>query len=179
MDKHLRPTRFSAEANTNTSEREWKHWFRTFTNFLTTIEAQNPDKLNTLINYCMSLQRSLSTLQILFHIKMQDTLKGMYVKQKNEIYNHVLASRTQNETESLDEFIQELTTAKNVHLLTLVVLSIVVSLYVVLSSTESVHEKSDNAYSRMPHLQRMKLSDRLEHWRWHRNNLHHITRANL
>jgi hypothetical protein len=109
MDKHLRPPRFSADPNTASAEKEWKHWFRTFENFLASIADQNPDKLVTLTNYVTS--------DIFEHIadsasynSAVNTLKALYVKQKNEVYNrHVLASRRQREGETLDQYIQELT----------------------------------------------------------------------
>ena len=34
MDKHLRPQRFDTEPNSNNAEKEWRHWYRTFINFL-------------------------------------------------------------------------------------------------------------------------------------------------
>ena len=109
MDKHLRPPRFTTDPNTGTAEIEWKHWHKTFENFLTSIAAQNPDKLVTLTNYVSP--------EVYIHIQdcgtynsAIDTLKALYVRQKNEIYNrHVLASRRQREGESLDQYIQELT----------------------------------------------------------------------
>ena len=109
MDKHLRPTRFSAEPNTNKSEREWNHWYRTFTNFLTTIAAQNPNKLDTLINY-LSPEIYEHVADAADYDAAINILKELFVKTKNEIYNrHVLISRCQKESESLDEYIQELT----------------------------------------------------------------------
>ena len=109
MDKHLCPPGFTADPNSSTAEIEWKHWFKTFENFLGSIADQNPDKLVTLTNYISP--------EVYVHIQDAgnynsaiDTLKALYVKQKNEIYNrHVLASRRQREGESLDQYIQEFT----------------------------------------------------------------------
>ena len=109
MDKHLRPGRLIAEPNTNHSEREWKHWFRTFTNFLTSIQDQNPDKLDILINH-VSPEIYEHVADAVSYEDAIGILKALFVKSKNEVYNrHCLMSRKQKESESLDEYIQTLT----------------------------------------------------------------------
>ena len=109
MDKHLRPPRFTTDPNSATAEIEWKHWHKTFENFLTSIAGQNPDKLITLTNY-VSPEVYVHIHDCAWYESAIETLKALYVKQKNEIYNrHVLASRRQREGESLDQYIQELT----------------------------------------------------------------------
>jgi len=37
MDKHLRPARFDTEPNSTNAEKEWRHWYRTFLNFINAI----------------------------------------------------------------------------------------------------------------------------------------------
>ena len=109
MDKHLRPPRFSADPNSASAEKEWNHWFHTFENFLTSIAGQNPDKLVTLTNYVTSDVYEHIADSASYNSAI-NTLKELYVKQKNEIYNrHVLGSRRQREGETLDQYIQELT----------------------------------------------------------------------
>ena len=109
MDKHLRPPRFTTDPNTTTAEIEWKHWHKTFENFLASIATQNPDKLITLTNY-ISPEVYVHIQDAATYDSAIATLKALYVRQKNEIYNrHVLASRRQREGESLDQYIQELT----------------------------------------------------------------------
>ena len=54
MDSVLRPQVLNLEPSAQDSAKTWKHWHRTFTNFLEAVEAANdnaPNKLNTLINY--------------------------------------------------------------------------------------------------------------------------------
>ena len=109
MDKHLRPSRFNAEPNHASSEREWKHWHRTFSNFLTTIDSQRPDKLNTLINY-VSADIYEHIADATSYNNAITILQNMYVKPRNDIFNrHLVASRRQSEGETLDQYIQELT----------------------------------------------------------------------
>ena len=54
MDSVLRPQVLNLEPSAQDAAKTWKHWHRTFTNFLEAVEAANenaPNKLNTLINY--------------------------------------------------------------------------------------------------------------------------------
>ena len=52
MDRLLRPDRFDTEPSTPGATKKWIHWFRTFTNFLQSLAAENQNnKLSLLINY--------------------------------------------------------------------------------------------------------------------------------
>ncbi|KAG7164387.1 pol Retrovirus-related Pol polyprotein from transposon-like 16 [Homarus americanus] len=51
MEKFLRPERLDATPNSPTALKDWRHWFRTFNTFLTSISALEPDKLATLCNF--------------------------------------------------------------------------------------------------------------------------------
>ena len=114
MDKHLRPARFDADINTPNVEKEWKHWFRTFENFLGSLtftgenDAQQTAKLNTLTVYI-----SPSVFEYIQDTTSYDAaiaiLKNLYVKPKNIIYSrHKLATRIQSEGESVDQYMQTL-----------------------------------------------------------------------
>ena len=104
MDKHLRPAWFDAEPNNASSEREWRHWHRTFENFLVSIAAQQPDRLNTLINYV-----SAEVYEYIADAADYDAAIELYIHSTNDIYNrHLLATRQQNEGETLDQFLQSL-----------------------------------------------------------------------
>ena len=108
MDKFLRPDRFEADPNSSGAAREWRHWYQTFKNFLKAIEPHKPDKLQTLVNYiaprvfeyiadCDVYESAISTLE------------KLYVKPKNEVFaRHLLSTRKQQTSESLDEFLQAL-----------------------------------------------------------------------
>lgn len=108
MGKFLRPERFEADPNSSEAAREWKHWYRTFKNFLEAVESHKPDRLKTLINYiaprvyeyvadCVDYDSAITTLE------------KMYVKPKNEVFaRHLLSTRKQQPSESLDEFLQAL-----------------------------------------------------------------------
>jgi hypothetical protein len=52
MDKVLKPHRLDIEPDQPNADREWNHWYRTFTNFVTALsEDHSADKLSVLINY--------------------------------------------------------------------------------------------------------------------------------
>ena len=51
MDKYLIPERFNTDLNSSTCGKVWKHWKRTFENFLVAAEADEANKLRLLSNY--------------------------------------------------------------------------------------------------------------------------------
>ncbi|KAL7633690.1 UNVERIFIED_CONTAM: hypothetical protein RMT77_015644 [Armadillidium vulgare] len=108
MDKFLKPERFEANPNGSTSGREWNHWYRTFRNFLSSIESYNPNKLDTLINYIApAVYEYISSCET--YEEATEVLTQLYVKPKNEIFaRHQLATRRQQSGENLDEFLQVL-----------------------------------------------------------------------
>jgi len=108
MDTLLKPVRLDLDPNSPTATKEWKHWHRTFTNFIAECGDKAPDKYRTLINYvshnvyeyieeCTSYESAI------------DVLEGVFVKTTNEIFaRHLLATRRQKPGETLPEFLQEL-----------------------------------------------------------------------
>ena len=55
MDKFLRPERFDADPHDAAASKEWKHWVKTFNNFLEITEKakklEDCEKLRILINF--------------------------------------------------------------------------------------------------------------------------------
>ena len=50
MDKILRPARFDSDPNSANAARDFRHWFKTFTNYLNELAALKLDKVKTLAN---------------------------------------------------------------------------------------------------------------------------------
>lgn len=108
MERILRPDRFDTDPNSSTATREWKHWFKTFSNYLESIADHNPNQLNVLVNYL--------TPRVYDYISECTSYDGaililseLYVKPKNEVFaRHLLATRQQKPGETLDEFLQAL-----------------------------------------------------------------------
>ena len=116
MDKHLRPSRFECEPNIIDAEKQWRHWYRTFENFITSIQFPaeatpatiQEQKLSTLINYVSpSIYEFIS--EVPDYNSAVDILKNLYVKPVNVIYNrHILITHRQNESETVDQYLQQL-----------------------------------------------------------------------
>jgi len=91
---------------------EWLHWRRTFQNFVAVLPQKDLDNLAVLSNFvspsifqhvedCTDYDTSIETLQTLF------------IKPKNEIFaRHLLATRKQATTETLDKYLQALKTLR-------------------------------------------------------------------
>ena len=108
MDKHLRPTPFDCDPNTVGVDKQWKHWLKTFENFLVAINSHTPDKLVTLTNYIAPKVYEY-IVDCATYEEAIEILKGLYVKPTNEIYSgHLLATRKQEESGSLDQYLQVL-----------------------------------------------------------------------
>lgn len=108
MDKFLRPEKLDADPNSNAAAREWQHWFKTFQNFITSLNDNTIDKLNLLVNFVSpTVYEYISECDT--YVKAIDALQNLYVRPKNEVYaRHLLSSRRQQTGESLDEFLQAL-----------------------------------------------------------------------
>ena len=108
MDRLLRPERLDVDSNSTTASSEWKHWRKTFENFLSAIVPAPTNKLTVLTNYvsprvfeCFAECPDYSTAM--------STLESLYVKIPNEVFErHLLATRRQQPNETLDEFVLSL-----------------------------------------------------------------------
>ncbi|XP_067030897.1 uncharacterized protein [Acropora muricata] len=112
MDKVLRPERLGTDPNGGTAAKEWLHWRRTFEKFMAVWPHEDLDKLAVLSNFvspsifqhiedCTDYETSIETLQT------------MFINPKNEIFaRHLLATRKQAPTETLDEYLQALKTLR-------------------------------------------------------------------
>ena len=108
MDKYLRPSRFEVDANATGADKQWSHWYKTFSNFLDAIAKHEPDKLVTLTNYVAPNVYEYIAGCTTYETVIK-TLEALYLKPTNEIYaRHVLATRRQETGESLDQYLQVL-----------------------------------------------------------------------
>lgn len=116
MDRALRPERLETDPNQSEASKDWQHWRRTFENFVDVVTRDNNDededmeatkfkilpnflspKIYQYIEECTSYQESLMTLE------------AIYVKPANEMYaRHTLATRRQQTSETLTEYLQAL-----------------------------------------------------------------------
>ena len=108
MDTLLKPARLDLDPSSPSAAKEWKHWHRTFNNFIEECGERAPNKFRTLVNYvshnvydyiedCADYDSAI------------ETLTRLYIKTPNEIFaRHLLATRRQKPGETLTEFLQEL-----------------------------------------------------------------------
>ncbi|XP_004209566.1 uncharacterized protein LOC101235339 [Hydra vulgaris] len=108
MSKILKPTRLDLDHNAPTASKEWKHWKRTFENFIEDCGEDAPDKFRSIINFVSSnvydyIEECDSYESVI------ETLENLYIKTPNEIFaRHQLLARHQTSSESLEDFLQEL-----------------------------------------------------------------------
>lgn len=105
MERLLKPERF--EGTQDTTPAQWNHWFCTFNNFVQSI-SPSPDKLKLLVNYISPEAYAHITECSSFEEAIK-ALKTVYVKPKNIIFaRHQLATRRQQQSESIDTFLLSL-----------------------------------------------------------------------
>ena len=110
MDKVLKPERLDAEPGTVNASAEYKHWYKTFTYYLSSLTAAEIqyDKLQVLTN--------LISYKVYCHIAVINeydtaiqTLQNLYVEPKNVIAaRHKLRLCKQQAGESIDQFVLRL-----------------------------------------------------------------------
>ncbi|XP_076055154.1 uncharacterized protein LOC143033545 [Oratosquilla oratoria] len=108
MEKLLKPAPLDLDPSSSTAAREWRHWYKTFSNFIQECGENAPDKLRTLVN-CVSHNVYEYIEECTNYDSAISVLQKLYVKTPNEIFaRHLLATRQQKPGESLDEFLREL-----------------------------------------------------------------------
>ena len=107
MERLLKPRVFETDHNAPDAAKQWKYFQKTFSNFLTAV-GENANKLQLLVNH-ISPDVYLLIEECLTYEQAITTLRKLYVKPPNEVYaRHLLATRVQQESESLDSFLQAL-----------------------------------------------------------------------
>lgn len=108
MQRILRPERFSANPNEVNANQEWKHWIRTFENFIRLSKVEEKEKLTVLINYLSpSVYDYISDCEE--YSNAITILKKLYLKPVNEIFaRHKLKIRRQEPGENIDTYVESL-----------------------------------------------------------------------
>lgn len=113
MEKYLRPDRFEIDPSNANATKDFKHWYETFKNFLDNNapkekSIKDEDKLKLLVNFVSS-----SVYEYISEAKTYNdaikSLENIYIKPTNEVFiRHLLATRKQQVSESIDQYIQAL-----------------------------------------------------------------------
>ena len=115
MDKLMRSSRFDAEPNTLNAEREYKHWKKTFENYLegATSEGDIPASLVRKKHHAFKNSVSANVFELIydadnFNLTLQK-LDEAFIKPINIIYNkHLLITSKQKQMQSIDSYMQGL-----------------------------------------------------------------------
>ena len=87
--KVLKPSRLDLNSNSPTAAKEWKHWKRTFDNFITECGTGAPDKFRSIINFVFHSVFEYVE-ECLTYEQVVETLEKLYVKTPNEIFSRQL-----------------------------------------------------------------------------------------
>ena len=108
MEKYLRPERLDCNPNSPSAPDEWRHWHRTLLSFLRALGDREINKLDTLVNFLSPMVYKY-VAELTTYEEAIAHLETLYVKPKNEIFaRHLLSTRKQQTSESIDEYLQEL-----------------------------------------------------------------------
>ena len=115
LNELFKPAKFNADPNSSAAGKEFKHWLKTFDNFIESVVAQAeaahvhaPNKLKVLCAHV-----SANVYELIEDCDDYETavqkLKQIYLKTPNVIFaRHLLATRKQQPGESLQEFLKSL-----------------------------------------------------------------------
>ena len=109
MNRLMKPERLDLDPSAPNAAKEWRHWRRTFDNFIIECGIDPvPNKHRIITN--------LISANVYEHIEdctdfqsVIDTLDNLFVKSPNVIFaRHLLSTRRQQSRETLDQFLQDL-----------------------------------------------------------------------
>ena len=107
MDKILQPAKLAIDPNSSSATKEWKHWIRTFRNYVSrfvTSEDADEDKLAALIN-CAAPDVFEHIDHCSTFAEAEATLEKLYVKKPNDIFaRYLLKTAKQRPDQSLADF---------------------------------------------------------------------------
>ena len=108
MERVLKPSCLDLDPSSPMTAKEWKHWHKTFQNFITECGENAPDKYRTLVN-CVTHNVYDFIEECTTYELAISAPERLYVKRPNVICaRHLLATRKQKPGESMDEFLREL-----------------------------------------------------------------------
>ena len=112
MSKALKPLRLDLDPNSPDAAKQWKHWKRTFDNFIEECGDTAPDRFRSIVNF-ISAEVFDYVEECTTYDAVIEILERLYVKTPNKIFaRHNLATRKQQPGASLDDFLEELKKSK-------------------------------------------------------------------
>ena len=106
--KAIKPRTLDLDPNESTAKKEWKHWRKTFENYIEVAEVADAHKLKYLVNSVTA-----DVYEFFEECATYDAavtlLENLYVKKPNEVTSrHLLSSTRQQPGQSLDEYLRTL-----------------------------------------------------------------------
>ena len=109
MNRLMKPERLDLDPSAPNAAKEWRHWRRTFDNFIIECGIDPVHNKHRIITNLISANvyehvEDCTDFQSVF-----DTLDNLFVKFPNVIFaRHLLSTRSQQSGETLDQFLQDL-----------------------------------------------------------------------
>ena len=113
MEKILRPERLNLEVKSTDAEIEYKHWIRTFDNFLGAVikedsDTSDTDKLKILLNYITPKVHN-HIADCTTYTGAKAALQSVFVKKKNVICaRYLLLNKKQDPSETISDYVATL-----------------------------------------------------------------------
>ena len=108
MSKALQLSRLGVDLKAPNAAKQWKHWKRTFDNFITECGETAPDRFRSTINF-ISADVFDYIEECTTYDAIATTLERLYMKTPNNLFApHELSTRKQKSGESPDKFLEEL-----------------------------------------------------------------------
>uniref|UniRef100_A0A5S6QEB4 Retrotransposon gag domain-containing protein n=1 Tax=Trichuris muris TaxID=70415 RepID=A0A5S6QEB4_TRIMR len=110
MERLLKPDKLDVDTSSPTASLEWKHWLATFQYFVGALPPGRADPKALLVNHVSPTTFSIIAEAPSYEEAIQ-TLKDMFERPVNEVHERYrLATRRQQPSESIDEFLRALKT---------------------------------------------------------------------
>ena len=109
MNRLMKPKRLDLNPSAPNAAKEWRHWRRTFDNFIIECGIDPVHNKHRIITNLISANVYEHVEDCTDFQSVIDTLDNMFVKSPNVIFaRHLLSTRRQQSGETLDQFLQDL-----------------------------------------------------------------------
>jgi len=112
MDKLMKPSRLDLDPSSRSAFKEWRHWRKTFENYVEELDQQREDRADDklkLLTDCVSHIVYDFIEECESYDEAITALQNLYAHVPNEIFaRHLLATTKQQQGQTLDEFLQTL-----------------------------------------------------------------------
>ena len=114
MSSGIKPKVLDLDPNSDNAMKQWKHWRRTFENYIEVDEVKDEHKLKYLVS-CVSADVYDYIEEITTFDAAVELLQNLFVRKPNDVTSrHILSTTRQQPGQSLDDYLRTLNSlAKN------------------------------------------------------------------